>query len=346
MADQATAPVGDGFTLDTDTAEHYARAAGLEVVHGSGTALTGGVSSIVVALDGRPPIVVKQALSRLAVEASWDAAPERASTEASALRLTRQVTPDHVPAVLLADPLNHVVVIARAPAAWQNWRDVLLEHPTLVDVDRAHELGRVLGSWHSTTWDDDAVRDAFSDDLAFDQLRIDPFYREIRRRHPDLAASIDPLIAEATGLRQCLVHGDYSPKNVLVGADGFWMLDHEVARVGAAVFDLAFMTSHLMLKAIHRPDAAGMYAAAGAAFLDGYRRENPRPEALAGLGEHVAALLLARVDGKSPAGYLTDADRIRTRDLAVEALGGLEALGPRPVAELWSSVVDAGKDRG
>lgn len=339
MTDQATAPAEPGFALDADSAEGYARAAGLLVDSGPGVPLTGGVSSIVISLDGRPPIVLKQALSHLAVEARWDAAPERASTEASALRLTHRLTPAHVPRVLRADSLNHVVVIARAPTTWQNWREALLDHPASADVARARRLGEVLGIWHSATWEDDAVREQFSDHLAFEQLRVDPFYREIHRRHPELAGAIDPLIAEATGLRQCLVHGDYSPKNMLVGDDGFWVLDHEVARYGAAVFDLAFMTSHLMLKAIHRPDAAGLYASAGAAFLDGYRQENPRPEAFAGLESHVAALLLARVDGKSPAGYLTDVERRRTRDLAIGALGG------RAPADLWSSVVDAGGNR-
>lgn len=335
MAEQATTPARRTFTLDADSAAAYARAAGLTVEPGPGTPLTGGVSSVVIALDGRPPVVIKQALSRLAVAAQWDATPDRASTEASALRLTHELTPDHVPGVLLADPLNHVVVIAHAPSEWQNWREVLLERPGEVDIERAHELGAVLGRWHSATWGDDAVRGRFSDDLAFEQLRVDPFYREIRRRHPRLASAIDPLIAEVTELRQCLVHGDFSPKNVLVGDDGFWVLDHEVARYGAAVFDLAFTTSHLILKAIHRPDAASIYASAAAALIDGYRRENPRPEAIAGLGAHVAALLLTRVDGKSPAGYLTDSERDRTRDLALDALGGSSP----SLAELWAAAL-------
>lgn len=341
MAAQATTPVGRHFTLDAESAEGYARAAGLTVEPGPGVPLTGGVSSVVIALDGRPPVVIKQALSRLAVAAQWDATPERASTEASALRLTHELTPDHVPPVLLADPLNHVLVIARAPSSWQNWRDALLGRPATQDVGRARELGAVLGRWHAATWGDDSVRRRFSDDLAFEQLRVDPFYREIRRRHPQLAHTIDPLIETANELRQCLVHGDFSPKNVLVGDDGFWVLDHEVARYGAAVFDLAFATSHLLLKAIHRPDAADIYASAGSALLAGYRAENPRPEAAAGLGTHVAALLLARVDGKSPAGYLTDTERDGTRDLAMRAL----ERDPVPLEHLWDAALSIGRSR-
>jgi tRNA A-37 threonylcarbamoyl transferase component Bud32 len=319
--------------LDPETAEGYARAAGLDVVPGSARTLTGGVSSVAIAIDGRPPIVVKQALSRLAVSARWNATPERAMTEASALRLTHRITPLHVPELLLADPVNHLLVISHAPEAWRNWRDVLLTEPGSADVQWAGRLGEVLGLWHAATWGDDGVRRQFSDDLAFEQLRVDPFYREILRRHPQLAAALEPLVDEVTGSRQCLVHGDFSPKNVLVGDDGFWVLDHEVARVGAAVYDLAFLVSHLMLKAVHRPDAGAVYAAASTAFLDAYAAANPRPVDPLRLGAHAAALLLARVDGKSPVPYLTEPERRRVRDLALDAVIRIDT-----VEGLWGSL--------
>lgn len=331
MAEQAATPTIGGFTLTLDSVDRYATSAGLDTVAGSGELLTGGVSSVVIALDGRPPVVIKQALAQLAVEARWDATPERATTEVSALRLTHALTPDNVPEVLLADSLNHVLAIERAPSDWQNWREMLLERPVATDIERARELGRVLGRWHAATWHDETVQRQFCDDTAFEQLRVDPFYREVRRRHPALSTAIDPLIEQVTQQRQCLVHGDYSPKNVLVGEHGIWVLDHEVARFGASVFDLAFMAGHLLLKATHRPDSAGIYLSACTGFLEGYATENARPDALDGLGAHVAVLLLARVDGKSPAGYLTAAERARIRGLAIGALSS----GAPSLDSLW-----------
>jgi aminoglycoside phosphotransferase (APT) family kinase protein len=127
------------------------------------------------------------------------------------------------------------------------------------------------------------------------------------KRRPELASAIDEVVEQMLATRSCLVHGDYSPKNVLVGVDGLWVVDFEVAHVGDPAFDLAFMLNHLLLKSIHRPeDAAGYYECAHA-FLTTYADGVPE-ELLPSLQyvlAHTGCLALARVHGKSPAEYLT-----------------------------------------
>lgn len=292
------------------------------------TRLTGGVSGETLLVETPPSrVVVKRALDKLLVAGDWRAKPERAMTEAAALRLLHGLTPDCTPALLDADPVTNTLVISAAPAEWVNWKDSLLgaaADPTSGPVDTAAELGAVLGRWHRDTRDDARVAERFNDYEAFEQLRIDPFHRTIARVRPDVADVIAACVDELLARRDCLVHGDFSPKNVLVGKTGLMVLDFEVAHFGAAVFDLAFMSCHLALKALHLPHHADTLAAAAAALVRAYRAvaEWPDDTVTSRLGWHTACLLLARVDGLSPAGYLSAGTALIVREIALTVLHG------------------------
>ncbi|MGX5682902.1 phosphotransferase family protein [Schumannella luteola] len=318
--------------LDRVTAVDLARRLGLDVDAETAQFLSGGVSSAVVSIDGRPPVILKQALSRLNVPAVWDADPARSETEADAVRLLHSITPDHVPELLGSDSDAHVIAVRRAPDDWSDWRSVLLAGPDERDITRATTAGAVLGTWHAATWDDASVRSSFDRAEAFEELRLDPFHRELLRRDAAPAVVIEPLIDELTGTRECLVHGDFSPKNVLVGDPGLWVIDAEVAHAGAAVFDLAFLVAHLAVKSIHSRADAPLLRRAAEAFVSAYERANPRRVAVDRVVRHAAAVMLARVVGKSPAAYLSDAEGAVVVDVALQALAsehpGLDALWP------------------
>jgi hypothetical protein len=214
----------------------------------------------------------------------------------------------------------------------------------------------MLGDLHGHTWADPSIAARFDDDEAFGQLRVHPFYEVTAAAQPAVAGRIAECAAQLRGTHDCLVHGDYSPKNVLVGADGLMLLDFEVAHVGASVFDVAFMSSHLALKVFHRPALATAFTSAGRAFVAGYvehvgalvqgavrgataganpgatlganpgatpraNRKTEAPDApLRLLGAHTACLMLARVDGLSPAPYLSDDARATVRRCALDLL--------------------------
>jgi hypothetical protein len=118
--------------------------------------------------------------------------------------------------------------------------------------------------------------------------------------------------------RTCLVHGDFSPKNVLVGGPDLWVIDFEVAHYGDPAFDIAFLVSHLMLKAVARPASQVRLLACAASFDAAYRSAAADLEVASREYIHgqVGCLMLARVDGKSPVEYLDDAQRGRARMLA------------------------------
>ena len=189
----------------------------------------------------------------------------------------------------------------------------------------------MLGGWHRSSSEALGELGALSDLAVFEQLRIEPFHRTVAARHPDLAPLVAPVV-EALVKRpgRCLVHGDFSPKNVLVGDGGLWVIDFEVAHVGDPVFDLAFLITHLVLKSVHRLAMAGAYRACAAQFLESYKEEAgagfvPADESLA---LHVGCLVLARVDGKSPAGYLTAEEQERAWGVGL----GLLRHGVHPLA--------------
>jgi 5-methylthioribose kinase len=291
-------------------------------------------------------LVVKRALARLLVDGEWTAKPERAMTEAAAITVAHGLTPGQVPQLVDADPEQNVVVMTAAPADWVSWRSVLMGErpdPGRSIGETAAELGALLGRWHQRTWHDAALADRFDDYEAFEQLRVHPFHRAVAERHPAVSRRVLECAEELLTRRDCFVHGDYSPKNVLVGRDGLMVLDFEVAHFGAAVFDVAFMQSHLVLKALHRRGHAEELASAAAAFLRAYLGEARRapvggcadvlPEGLRGLGHHIGCLLLARVDGLSPAPYLHRETADTVRRLALRLL----VQDDLSVSELWAA---------
>jgi hypothetical protein len=140
-----------------------------------------------------------------------------------------------------------------------------------------------------------------------------------------------------------LVHGDVSPKNILVGPDGPIFIDAECAWYGDPAFDLAFCLKHLMLKCLWTPRARREFLAAFDALIDAYLAGvdwEPRAELESRIARLLPALFLGRADGKSPAEYLDDAGRERVRKIAVPLI--MEpAERISQVRERWAAEVDA-----
>lgn len=271
--------------------------------------LSGGVSGDVVLTDEGH--VRKQFLPRLKVAMEWTSDPRRVFREIESLRAwARIVGPDSVPRVLSVEPEAYAYTMTYAEGT--SWKDLLMAGEVRRSI--ARELGRRLALVHRRP--DEEARRALAGPGYFHELRVEPYYETVRRVHPDL-----PIRADFR--YETLVHGDYSPKNVLVHAGGLWVLDHEVAHWGDPAFDLAFMLNHLLIKSFIFADAR--YRDAAQAFLDAYE---PGRELEARAMAHVAVLMLARVDGKSPLSYLDPDQRRRLRALArrrilepVETLG-------------------------
>lgn len=298
--------------------------------------LEGGVSNVVLrASVPGGDVVLKQSLPQLRVEDEWLAKRERLLTEGCALRALGALTPGLLPRVLDVDPELFTLVMEAAPSSWQTWKaDLMQGH---VDPHVAATLGTVLGIWHRETAQDPSLLADFDDQEAFTQLRLDPYHRTAAERVPEAAAAVEAVVERMAGTRGCLVHGDFSPKNILVGAPGLWVLDFEVAHTGDPAFDLAFLLTHLALKALHLPPHAQPLLTAAVEFLRAYDASvgTLLPDR-AHIIAHTGCLLLARAVGKSPAEYLDAPERSRLRAAAVSVL----LQPPADLPELWHRVTE------
>jgi aminoglycoside phosphotransferase (APT) family kinase protein len=273
--------------------------------------LTGGVSCDVwrVDADGVPLCVVKRALAQLRVAAEWFAPLERTESEVRWLDHARASVPHLCPAILAHDAAEHIFAMAYLPVDDHPvWKAELFA--SRVDPAFAAMVGRDLARVHAASAGDAAVAAAFDTGPLFAALRIDPFLRYVAARQQGAVAErLDELADDLAQRRTALVHGDVSPKNILVGPHGPVLLDAECAVYGDPAFDIAFCATHLLLKAVHLPEhGRALRASAGElarAYLDGVDWE-PADALSRRAAALTAALLLARIDGKSPAPYLSD----------------------------------------
>ena len=285
--------------------------------------LAGGVSNTVVLIeDGTQRIVLKQALPRLRVRDEWLADRVRVLREWQVISALGAVLPrQRLPQLLFCDEPNFLYAMRAAPEGSEDWKSILLAGRC--DGDTARQAGAILGLATRATWGEPAFEQLFSDRTAFDQLRTDPYYGTIARRHPVVARRVERWVAESAARNVAMVHGDWSPKNLLVGASGIVCIDFECAHFGDPSYDAGFLLNHLILKAFHRPAIAASYLRlARTAFCWTIAMLPPSGLAWyeAASVRHLAFLMLARIDGKSPAEYLDDRQRTAVRSLALSLI--------------------------
>jgi D-3-phosphoglycerate dehydrogenase len=283
-------------------------------------ALTGGVASDISVIDTvRGKIVVKEALPELRVAAHWASDPARSLIEARALKTMAELIGEGaVPKVLWVDPEKHRFGMELVDPRLRNWKqDLLAGKIDRVTADRA---GALLGQLHGRSTHRPDIAESFASRQFFEELRIRPYFERIAERNPDAAAAIREGIADmAKSGEQALVHGDYSPKNLLADGGDVVVLDAEVAHWGDPRFDLAFLLSHLLLKSMRRRADAARLGDAAAAVIEGYRREGPQILD-AKLSRLTGMLVLARLEGDSPVEYLDSLDRAAVKRVALDAI--------------------------
>lgn len=282
--------------------------------------LTGGVSSDIWRVTtSRGTVCVKRALAKLKVAASWTAETGRNAHEWAFMQVADGIVPGCVPAPVAHDPVRGLFAMQwLPPARFPLWKAELMAGR--IDPSFAGAFGDLIGRLHAATARDPSIPGGFATDANFHALRIDPYLLATARVHRDLADAIVAVADRTAATRHCLVHGDASPKNVLVGPDGPVLLDAEVAWFGDPAFDLAFCANHLAIKARIVP---GAFEAAFRALQAAYAARVDW-EPIDDVERRAAALLpmlaLARVDGKSPVEYLDEAQRAALRTAAREAI--------------------------
>ena len=308
----------------------------------TGAPLTGGVSSDIWRIDTRHgPVCAKRALSKLRVAADWRAPIERNLYEARWMQVAQEAVPGCTARVLGQHPgLGVLVMSYLEPSRYVLWKEALRDGH--VDLESARAVGRMLARIHGYSAARPQLAAEFATDAIFFDIRLEPYLLATAKRHPDLAPQIGALVSATRANTVALVHGDVSPKNILVGDAGPVLIDAECAWWGDPAFDIAFCLNHLLLKCLWNPGATPAFLAGfdalARAYLDGVDWESRT-----GLEQRAAALLpglfLARVDGKSPVEYLRDEgqrERVRrvARPLIAEPVPRLSSIAAAWRAEL------------
>lgn len=285
--------------------------------------LSGGVSNTVLRVETPEHIfILKQSCPQLRTRDAWFSDLDRVFRELEVMQVLEPLLPPMtVPRVLFSDRENYVFAMSHAPADARVWKHVLLNGET--DNAIAEHVGEILGIMHDATGRDPRLVEAFRNAAVFGQLRVDPFYRRVQERRPEVAHLVAPIIERMLSEPVALCHGDYTPKNMLVHAQGCTLVDYETAYFGDPTMDIGLFLCHLLLKAIKFSGRQDEYLGLTNAFWRGYKRKatcRSFPELQRHGIEHVGVCLLARVDGTSPVEYLDEGQRATVRKLGCRIL--------------------------
>ncbi len=279
--------------------------------------LGGGISNKVILAESPGfRAVLKQSLGQLRTQSTWLSDRSRILREAQAMRWLQGKCPN-VPRILFGEPDTFTIAMEAAPANAAMWKTQLFGGK--LDRTLAHTAGTALASIISASWHNPEAERIFGDQTVFDELRLDPYYRFAAASRPEAADYIQALLNRTSQRRVSLVHGDWSPKNLLVAETNLWVIDWEVVHYGDPSFDVGFLLNHLLLKSLAMPQHHAALASLAESFLEGLASGLPNDAiwVIAAGFEHLPALMLARVDGKSPAEYLNSEMRSQARDTAL-----------------------------
>ena len=287
------------------------------------TPLTGGVSSDIALVDlGNKKICVKFALEQLKVAQEWHARVERNLAEYKWLEFASTIVPESTPTLLGCSETSFGFAMEYLDSddAYL-WKSNLLKGK--LAQGEAGKVGTVLGKIHAASSTELNLTQDFQNQQDFHELRLEPYLLFTATRHPELKTLLHGLVSSLESNQLVLVHGDVSPKNIIFRNDHPVLLDSECATIGDPVFDVAFCLNHLILKALHIPTLRAPLLEAVNEFWDAYSA-HIKWEAPTSVEERLCrllpAMMLARVDGKSPVEYLDEDERSAVRMMSIALL--------------------------
>ncbi|MBB6091205.1 5-methylthioribose kinase [Povalibacter uvarum] len=299
------------------------------------TVLDGGVASdvaIVKDAAGRE-VVVKEALPRLKVAADWRCDPARSSLEVEALHVAAELLgPSAVPRVFWVDAEHHRFGMERITPILTNWQVEL--SAGCVSLETAARAGELLALLHVRSAQHPDLATRFANRAYFETLRIEPFFIRSTLKNPQAGPAIDRVVQMLRAPGTALVHGDYSPKNLLARDSQVVVLDWEVVHWGDPRFDIAFCISHLLLTGLRQGVLPHPFRAASLAFFEAYAKQGQVSAADTELGALIGCLALARVDGDSPVNYLGELNIEEVRRMALDLI-------MRPVRSFPEVILDS-----
>ena len=298
--------------------------------------LRGGVSNRTVLLErsNGESWVLKQALSKLRVKEDWFSEPHRIQLEARGMQwLAKLSPPGSIPRLVFLDESRNILAMEAVPQPHYNYKALLLNGQ--IQMEYFRQFGALLGTIHSQAgiFRKD-IAETFADRSFFETLRMEPYYEFTATKIPSAKAFLEALCRQCRSHCYTIVHGDYSPKNILIHRDKLVLLDHEVIHFGDGTFDIGFALCHLLSKANHLRKGRRLMIEGALLFCRAYLEVNPHwnPEREQRAVDHTLACLLARVHGRSPHDYFSsESQQVQTQITS-------QLIGQRP-ADLKSLIL-------
>jgi 5-methylthioribose kinase len=310
--------------------------------------LSGGVSNKTLSLTrtGGESWVIKQSLPKLRVALDWFSDPARIQVEANGLRYLPLVTPKgSIAPLLFEDPAENILAMESVPDPHQNWKQQLLSGD--INQQSFRQFAQLLGSIHRQgSRLRHELAPYFGSKQFFLTLRLEPYYGESATVAPEAASFLEELVTWTLSRSDTLVHGDFSPKNVLVYRQRLILLDHEVLHFGDPAFDVGFSLTHFLSKALHLPQKREALLEAAKLYWQSYRNEvrglpwTPQLDFRA--AQHTLASLLARVCGRSPLEYLSQEERLLQRRIVIELIKENSATVDQVISAFAQKLADTG----
>ena len=288
------------------------------------TPLKGGVSCEIYRVDTKyKSYCVKKALKKLKVKKNWYADPIRSYYEFLWLKKAKKILPNSIPEVLHFNKKHNFLIIEYLDMKkFTNLKDDLLKGN--VNIPVISTLSKKLCFIHASLKSTYNKKIFQPHNFNFINLRVDPYIIELIKEYPQLKNNIYEVASFLKNNHHTVIHGDFTPKNILVSKTEQIILDAEVANYGDPVFDIISLINHLIIKLIYVKKNKKLFInALKKSFNDYFSNvtwEDKQIIVKRSLSL-IPLMILARIDGKSPAEYLTQKKNKNTlRKIALELI--------------------------
>ncbi len=269
--------------------------------------LRGGVSSEVYKIVTKDYIYcIKRSLKKLLVKKKWLADQSRIYYEFLWLNHCREILKKNIPKTYDFNKKNKYIIMEYFDdKKFKTLKELYFKKN--INLNTIKTISNHLYKIHSQSSNIKTKNIFKKNNRNFYDLRLDPYFNEVARVYPKLINNVKQINNDYKRNAITLVHGDFSPKNILVSKNRIIYLDAECCNYGDPVFDLVFFSNHLLIKSIYLKENQKKFLRAFKSFYYFYLKnlnEKDKENYLKRILNMTPIMLLARVDGKSPVEYI------------------------------------------
>jgi 5-methylthioribose kinase len=218
-----------------------------------------------------------------------------------------KIVPEITPKILYANEKPYFFVMEYYdPKKYPLWKNELFN--LKLDNKFAKNFAIKLANIHNITFNNKTIANNFNTSELFEDLRINPYIRSTAILHNDVSEELLSIADNLYNTNLALVHGDISPKNILINNSQPIFLDAECAWYGDPAFDISFCLNHIILKSLVLESIQKELISYFNIISHNYLRNimsNDLEKYEKRIIALLSALMLSRIDGKSPVEYIT-----------------------------------------